>query len=126
MEWRVTLQYVVDKDKEDARVLPVKLRKLDDKLDVANNAAAGTACNISVTVPGNTAAEAEAKAREVLKEVGQDEDLVLVETVIEGTAEEVPETEPAQALPEGENRGQPEIIEAEEVPLEEPGDPKKP
>jgi hypothetical protein len=122
MEWRVTLQYVVDTRKEAPNVLAAKLRKLDDQLDVANDPAGSTARNISVTVPGNTAAQAEAKAREVLNEVGGDEDLVLVETVIEGTAEEVPETEPPRALPEGETKDRPEILEAEVVSLEEPDD----
>ncbi|MGO9155641.1 hypothetical protein [Mycobacterium sp.] len=91
--------------------MPVKLKKLDDSLDVANDSAGGAARNISVTVPGKTAAEAEAKAREVLNNVGVVGDLALVETVIESTAEEVPD--------------RPEIIEAEKVPLEEPGDSRR-
>lgn len=120
MQRRVTLRYVVDLDREAPNVLPVKLKKLDGKLDVANRPAGGTARNISITVPGNTAAEAEAKAREMLNNDGVVGDLVLVETVIEGAAEEMPDTEPPKTLPEGGTGDRPEIIDAEEVPLEEP------
>lgn len=123
MEWRVTKFYEVDFSKEAPNVLPFKLRKLDPALDVASEPAGGTARNISITVEGNSQAEAESNADKALKAVGVEGELPTVDVVIEGTTEEEPvplATRPQAELPQGDL----DILEAEEVPLNEGDDPQ--